>query len=76
MLHLVFAIPHTDVVVSAEGTVIWDDGYGKSGIRFKCSSASAEARYFEWLHDHFFMRPNARYFDTEIQRNPAYASCE
>lgn len=76
MLHLVFAIPHTDVVVSAEGTVIWDDGHGKSGIRFKCSSASAEARYFEWLHDHFFMRPNARYFDTEIQRNPAYASCE
>jgi DNA-binding response OmpR family regulator len=76
MLHLVFAIPHTDVVVSAEGTVIWDDGHGKSGIRFKCSSASAEARYFEWLHDHFFMRPNARYLDTEIQRNPAYASCE
>jgi DNA-binding response OmpR family regulator len=76
MLHLVFAIPHTDVVVSAEGTVIWDDGHGKSGIRFKCSSASAEARYFEWLHDHFFMRPNAQYLDTEIQRNPAYASCE
>jgi DNA-binding response OmpR family regulator len=76
MLHLVFAIPHTDVVVSAEGTVIWDDGHGKSGIRFKCSSASAEARYFEWLHDHFFMRPNAQYLDIEIQRNPAYASCE
>jgi DNA-binding response OmpR family regulator len=76
MLHLVFAIPHTDVVVSAEGTVIWDDGHGKSGIRFKSSSASAEARYFEWLHDHFFMRPNAQYLDTEIQRNPAYASCE
>ena len=76
MLHLVFAIPHTDVVVSAEGTVIWDDGHGKSGIRFKCSSASAEARYFEWLHDHFFMRPNAQYLDTETQSNPAYASCE
>lgn len=76
MLHLVFAIPHTDVVVSAEGTVIWDDGHGKSGIRFKCSSASTEARYFEWLHDHFFMRPNGQYLDTEIQRNPSYATCE
>jgi DNA-binding response OmpR family regulator len=76
MLHLVFAIPHTDVVVSAEGIVIWDDGHGKSGIRFKCSSASAEARYFEWLHDHFFIRPEGQYLDTEIQRNPAYATCE
>ena len=76
MINLVFAIPHTDVVVSAEGTVIWDDGHGKSGIRFKCSSSSAEARYFEWLHDRFFMRSDGHQLDTDIQRNLTYATCK
>jgi DNA-binding response OmpR family regulator len=60
VLNLMFAIPHTDVVVSAEGTVIWDDGKGKAGIRFECSSARAQAHFFEWLHDHFCMRLDAQ----------------
>jgi DNA-binding response OmpR family regulator len=53
VINLMFAIPHTDVVVSAEGTVIWDDAKGKAGIRFECSSARAQSHFFEWLHDHF-----------------------
>ena len=56
VLSLMFSIPQKDVVVSAEGTVIWDNGKGKAGIRFECSSAHAQARFFEWLHDHFYMR--------------------
>jgi DNA-binding response OmpR family regulator len=60
VLNLMFAIPHTDVVVSAEGTVIWDDGKGKAGIHFECSSARAQAHFFEWLHDHFCMRLDAQ----------------
>lgn len=55
-LHLVFVIPHTDIVVGAEGTVIWADGHGKAGIRFECSSAPAQARFIEWLNGHFFMK--------------------
>jgi len=70
ILRLVFALPQTDVVVMAEGTVIWDDGQGKSGIRFECSSPSAQARYFEWLHGHFFMRLHGQYVHVDIQHSP------
>lgn len=52
---LVFAIPNTDISVSAEGKVIWDDRHGKTGISFQCDSPSVQSRYYEWLHDHFFM---------------------
>lgn len=55
-IHLVFALPNSEVVMSAEGIVIWDDGHGKAGIRFESSSASAKARYVEWLQDNFFLR--------------------
>lgn len=55
-LHLLFVIPHTNTVVSAEGTVIWADRHGKAGIRFECSSAAAEASLIEWLNGHFFMK--------------------
>ena len=58
LLHLVFAIPQTDVVVSAEGTVIWDNSQGKAGIRFECSAASTQARLFEWLNNHFRVKLN------------------
>ena len=54
-LTIAFAIPNTDVFVSAEGSVIWDDKHGKAGMTLQCSSASMEARFNEWLHDHFFM---------------------
>jgi len=60
VLKLMFVIPHTDVVVSAEGTVIWDNAKGKAGIRFECSSAAAQARFLEWLHDHFCIRLGAQ----------------
>jgi len=54
-VRLVFAIPNTDISVSAEGKVIWDDRHGKTGISFQCDSPSVQSRYYEWLHDHFFM---------------------
>lgn len=55
-VNIAFAIPNTDVFVSAEGKVIWDDKHGKTGLSFECTSPSAQSRYYEWLHDHFFMR--------------------
>ena len=55
-VYIVFAIPNTDVFVSAEGKVIWDDKHGKTGVSFECTTPSAQPRYYEWLHDHFFMR--------------------
>jgi hypothetical protein len=55
-LTIALAIPNTDVSVNAEGTVIWDDRQGRAGIHFQCSSPVAQLRFFEWLHDRFFIR--------------------
>ncbi len=49
-----FSLPNTDILVSAKGSVIWDDKHGKAGISFECSNPSVQERYFEWLQDHFF----------------------
>jgi hypothetical protein len=55
-LSIAMAIPNTDVLLSAEGTVIWDDKHGKAGISFACTNSSAQARFIDWLQDHFFVR--------------------
>jgi len=54
-IQLAFAIPNTDIFVSAEGKVIWDDKHGKAGISFECASSSADEAFHDWLHDHFHM---------------------
>jgi DNA-binding response OmpR family regulator len=54
-IQLAFAIPNTDIFVSADGKVIWDDKHGKAGISFECTSSSADRAFHEWLHDHFHM---------------------
>jgi PilZ domain len=50
-----FAIPNSDIFVSGDGEVIWDDKHGKTGIRFQCSNPSAQAKFFDWLHNHFIV---------------------
>ncbi len=67
-VNLAFAVPNTDIFVSAEGKIIWDDKHGKAGISFACTSSSIQARFFEWLNDHFFMpRDDAAPFDSGKQ---------
>jgi hypothetical protein len=53
---ILFAIPNANLLVSAEGTIVWDDKRGKTGISFECKSSSVRARLSDWLSDHFFMR--------------------
>jgi DNA-binding response OmpR family regulator len=55
-IHLAFAVPNTEIFVSAEGKVIWDDKHGKAGISFECTSSSVHGPFREWLHDHFHMK--------------------
>lgn len=70
-VNIAFAVPNTDVVVSAEGKVIWDDKHGKTGISFQCDSSSAQLRYHEWLHDRFFMmQSDARPPELEQEQKP------
>jgi len=55
-IHLAFAVPNTEIFVSAEGKVIWDDKHGKAGISFECTDSSVHGPFREWLHDHFQMK--------------------
>jgi hypothetical protein len=55
-LSIAFAVPNTDLFVSAEGAVIWDNRDGKSGIHYEYTNSSVQARFFEWIHDQFFTR--------------------
>jgi DNA-binding response OmpR family regulator len=52
---ILFAIPNANLLVSVEGTIVWDDKRGKTGISFECKSSSVRARLSDWLSDHFFM---------------------
>ena len=63
-INIGFAIPNTDIFVSAKGKVIWDDKHGKTGITFECTCPSVEARFFNWLHDHFLMT-----LDTDVAKS-------
>ena len=55
------------MLVIAEGTVIWDDGHGRSGIRFEMLEPVNPCD-FRWLHDQFFMRLNGQNVYAEIQQ--------
>jgi hypothetical protein len=70
-IHIAFAIPNTDIFVSAEGKVIWDDKHGKAGISFECTSSSVHGSFAEWLHDHFHMNLEAASL-SETTREVAY----
>lgn len=72
-LHIVFAIPNSDVFVRADGTVIWDDRHGKAGIRFQCTSSSMQARLSEWLHDQFFTPVGTGSVETDVSELSAFA---
>ena len=52
-VEIVLAIPGVEGLVSARGTVIWDDKHGKAGVRFECSSEDDEKRLAAWLDAHF-----------------------
>lgn len=70
---LAFAIPNTEIFVSADGKIIWDDKHGKSGIKFDCTSPSIQARYFDWLEDHFFMTRDADSAQLRLPEQVGYA---
>lgn len=70
-LKLTFVLPDTGDTLNAEGTVIWDDGHGKAGMRFECPNESAKIRYSEWLQGQFFIRVGRR--SRTIDYDPVFA---
>jgi hypothetical protein len=55
-LSIEFAIPKSELLLSAEGTVIWSDKQGKAGIHCEYTNSPVKARFLDWLRDHFFMQ--------------------
>ncbi len=49
-----FVVPGTDLAVSAEGLVVWDDKHGKAGISFTCKSLITQTRLAAWLDSYFY----------------------
>ena len=48
-------VPGAKLVLSADGSVVWDDKHGKAGINFQCASADDQNRFAAWLDHEFYM---------------------
>jgi CheY-like chemotaxis protein len=54
-IKLNFQVPGAKLVLSADGSVVWDDKHGKAGINFQCASADDQNRFAAWLDHEFYM---------------------
>ncbi len=50
-LSLSFLAPTSQVSLTAQGTVVWDDKHGKAGLRFECIDEHVEQHLYSWLDD-------------------------
>jgi CheY-like chemotaxis protein len=55
----VFAISNPGPVIIAQGTVIWDDKHGKTGLHLRFASPQDRDLISEWLDSEFYMQRNA-----------------
>jgi DNA-binding response OmpR family regulator len=60
-LELVFTLPDVSCVVTAEGTVVWDDKHGKAGLSFQCASLEHQNHLVGWLDAQFFRHLNSEH---------------
>ena len=52
---VVFAISNSGPLMIAEGTVIWDDKQGKTGLHLRFASPQDRDRISEWLDSEFYI---------------------
>jgi len=50
-LSLSFLAPTSQVSLTAQATVVWDDKHGKAGLRFECIGEHVEQHLYAWLDD-------------------------
>lgn len=55
---VVFAISNPGPLMIAEGTVIWDDKHGKTGLHLRFASPRDKDRISEWLDSEFYAQAN------------------
>ena len=60
-LELVFSIPDVSCVMTAEGTVVWDDRHGKAGLTFQCANLDQQNRLVGWLDAEFLRHLNSEH---------------
>jgi hypothetical protein len=54
-IKLNFQVPGAKLILSADGSVVWDDKHGKAGINFQCASVEDQNRFAAWLDHEFYM---------------------
>jgi hypothetical protein len=52
-VRLILILHAAGPVVRANGTVVWDDKHGKTGLRFQCSIQRDKGELESWLDSHF-----------------------
>jgi len=52
-VRIILFLQATGPVVRANGTVVWDDKHGKTGIRFQCSIERDQVELESWLDRNF-----------------------
>jgi DNA-binding response OmpR family regulator len=52
-VRIILFLQATGPVVRANGTVVWDDKHGKTGVRFQCSIERDQAELEGWLDSNF-----------------------
>ena len=52
-VRIILFLQATGPVVRANGTVVWDDKHGKTGLRFQCSIQRDQGELESWLDSNF-----------------------
>ncbi|MGH9530147.1 MAG: PilZ domain-containing protein [Terriglobales bacterium] len=50
-VNLTFRAPASEVELTAQATVMWDDRHGKAGLRFDCIGEHIERHLYTWLDE-------------------------
>lgn len=52
-LHISMTLPETNAPIRLQGTVVWDDKHGKTGLSLECANSQMQRELDSWLDSHF-----------------------
>ena len=52
-LHISMTLPESNAAIRLEGTVVWDDKHGKTGLGLQCANSQMQRELDAWLDSHF-----------------------
>lgn len=52
-LHISITLPDSNAPIRLQGTVVWDDKHGKTGLSMECANSQMQRELDSWLDSHF-----------------------